>query len=121
MDTIEVIKLRKQKLRDKLAVRHGRYIHRDDDDRKTVRFIRDELGILVDFMAELYKSDGHKLIGMRGMPRVGKTESIVAASVCANKRWLFLSSTLLKQTVRSQLIDRKSTRLNSSHVAMSYD
>lgn len=38
------------------------------------------------------------------MPRVGKTESIVASSVCASKRWLFVSSTLLKQTIRSQLI-----------------
>lgn len=105
MDTIKITKLRKPKLRDKLAVRHGKYIHTDIDDRKTIRFVRDELGLLVDFMAELYKSDGHKLIGVRGMPRVGKTESIVAASVCANKRWLFVSSTLLKQTVRSQLID----------------
>ncbi|SHF53144.1 DUF3388 domain-containing protein [Ornithinibacillus halophilus] len=105
MDTIRVIKLRKPKLRDKLAVRHGRYIHRDVDDRKTIRFVRDELGLLVDFMAELYKQEGHKLIGVRGMPRVGKTESVVAASVCANKRWLFVSSTLLKQTVRNQLIE----------------
>lgn len=56
-------------------------------------------------MAELFKQEGHKLIGIRGMPRVGKTESIVAASVCANKRWLFVSSTLIKQTVRSQLIE----------------
>ncbi len=39
------------------------------------------------------------------MPRVGKTESIVAASVCANKRWLFVSSTMLKQTIRSRLIE----------------
>ena len=38
------------------------------------------------------------------MPRVGKTESIVAGSVCAHKRWLFISSTLIKQTVRSSLI-----------------
>lgn len=105
VDTIIITKLRKPKLRDKLAVRHGRYIHRDVDDRKTIRFVRDELGLLVDFMAELYKNDGHKLIGIRGMPRVGKTESVVAASVCANKRWLFVSSTLLKQTVRSQLIE----------------
>lgn len=104
MDTIKLIKLRKPKLRDKLAVRHGRYIHSDVDDRKTFRFVRNELGLLVDFMAELYKKEGHKLIGIRGMPRVGKTESIVAASVCANKRWLFVSSTLLKQTVRNQLI-----------------
>ena len=47
-------------------------------------------------MAELFKQEGHKLIGIRGMPRVGKTESVVAASVCANKRWLFVSSTLVK-------------------------
>ncbi|MBB6452855.1 hypothetical protein HNQ94_001301 [Salirhabdus euzebyi] len=104
MDTIRVTKLRLPKLRDRLAVRHGRYIHSDIDDKKTFRFVRGELGLLVDFMAELYKKEGHKLIGIRGMPRVGKTESIVAASVCANKRWLFVSSTLLKQTVRSQLI-----------------
>lgn len=104
MDTIRVTKLREPKLRDRLAVRHGRYIQRDADDKKTFRFVRDELGILVDFMAELFKTDGHKLIGIRGMPRVGKTESIVASSVCASKRWLFVSSTLLKQTIRSQLI-----------------
>lgn len=104
VETITITKLRKPKLRDKLAVRHGKYIHRDADDRKTIRFVRNELGILVDFMAELCKTEGHKLIGVRGMPRVGKTESIVAASVCANKRWLFVSSTLLKQTIRNQLI-----------------
>lgn len=104
MDTIQLTKLRKSKLRDRLAVRHGRYIHRDNADRKIIRFVRDELGLLVDFMAELYKSEGHKLIGVRGMPRVGKTESVVAASVSANKRWIFVSSTLLKQTVRNQLI-----------------
>ncbi|HEA6145708.1 TPA: DUF3388 domain-containing protein, partial [Staphylococcus aureus] len=61
-------------------------------------------GLLVDFLAELFKEEGHKLIGIRGMPRVGKTESIVAGSVCAHKRWLFISSTLIKQTVRSSLI-----------------
>ncbi|WP_080846382.1 DUF3388 domain-containing protein [Cytobacillus gottheilii] len=105
MDTIKVIKIREPKLRDRLAVRHGRYIQRDADDKKTFRFERKELGLLVDFMAELFKQDGHKLIGIRGMPRVGKTESIVASSVCANKRWLFVSSTLLKQTIRNQLID----------------
>lgn len=105
MDTIKIIKLREPKLRDRLAVRHGRYIQRDADDKKTFRFIRNELGVLVDFMAELFKEEGHKVIGIRGMPRVGKTESIVAASVCANKRWLFVSSTLLKQTIRNQLIE----------------
>ncbi|OEH94141.1 DUF3388 domain-containing protein [Bacillus solimangrovi] len=105
IDNITIKKLREPSLRDRLAVRHGRYIHREKDDKKIFRFERDELGVLVDFMAELYKKEGHKLIGIRGMPRVGKTESIVAASVCANKRWLFVSSTLLKQTIRSQLIE----------------
>src|SRR5699024_12830973 len=80
-----------------------KYIHRDREDRKTVRFVRREFGLVVDFMAELFKTEGHKVIGVRGMPRVGKTESIVAGSVSANKKWLFVSSTLLKQTVRNQL------------------
>ncbi|TDQ39709.1 YmfK family protein [Aureibacillus halotolerans] len=105
MENITITKLRSPKLRDRLAVRHGRYIQRDADDKKTFRFERDELGLLVDFMAELFKQDGHRLIGVRGMPRVGKTESVVASSVCANKRWLFISSTMLKQTIRDQLID----------------
>ena len=104
MDTIEIRKIREPKLRDVLAVRHGRYIHRNADDRKTFRFLRSELGVLVDFMAEVFKQEGHKLIGIRGMPRVGKTESVVAASVCANKKWIFLSSTMIKQTVRNSLM-----------------
>ncbi|AMQ07169.1 MULTISPECIES: DUF3388 domain-containing protein [Sporosarcina] len=103
METIHVIKIREPKLRDILAVRHGRYIQRDADERKTFRFLRNDLGILVDFMAEIFKQEGHKLIGVRGMPRVGKTESVVAASVCANKKWIFLSSTMIKQTLRKNL------------------
>lgn len=102
--TIQVINIKKPNLRDRLAVRHGTFISRDQDNRKIVRFTRSELGLLVDFMAELYKEDKHKLIGVRGMPRVGKTESIVAASVSANKRWVFVSSTLLKQTIRKSLL-----------------
>lgn len=105
VDTIKINKLRKPSILDRLAVRHGKYIHRDRENRKTVRFVREEFGLVVDFMAELFKTEGHKVIGVRGMPRVGKTESIVAGSVSANKKWLFVSSTLLKQTVRNQLID----------------
>ncbi|WP_042472060.1 DUF3388 domain-containing protein [Bacillus ndiopicus] len=104
MENINVTRFRLPKLHDRLAMRHGQYILRDADERNTFRFVRDELGILVDFMAELFKQDGHKLIGIRGMPRVGKTESIVAASVCANKKWIFISSTMIKQTIRSSLM-----------------
>lgn len=103
IETISVTKFREPKLRDILAVRHGRYIQRDVDDRKTFRFIRDELGLLVDFMSEIFKQEGHKMVGIRGMPRVGKTESIVAASVSSNKKWIFISSTMIKQTVRTKL------------------
>ncbi|MBU8907361.1 DUF3388 domain-containing protein [Desertibacillus haloalkaliphilus] len=113
IENITVTKLREPKLRDRLAIRHGRYIERDADDRKTFRFVRDELGLLVDFMAELFKKDRHYLVGIRGMPRVGKTESVVAASVCANKRWSFISSTLLRQTVRSQLAEDE---LDGDHI-----
>ncbi|WP_040948747.1 YmfK family protein [Gorillibacterium massiliense] len=103
VDNITVNALREPKLVDILAVRHGRYIERDSDDEKTFRFTRDELGLLVDFLGELFKRDGNHVIGLRGMPRVGKTESIIAGSVCASKHWTFVSSTLLRQTVRSQL------------------
>ncbi|MBQ4899005.1 DUF3388 domain-containing protein [Paenibacillus sp. Marseille-P2973] len=103
VDSITVTALRSPRLVDLLAVRHGRYIVRDSDDHKTFRFTRDELGLLVDFLGEVLKRDGHQVIGLRGMPRVGKTESIIAGSVCAMKRWAFVSSTLLRQTVRSQL------------------
>lgn len=113
IDNITVIKLREPHLRDRMAIRHGRYIERDADDKKTFRFVRNELGLLVDFMAELMKKNEHSLIGIRGMPRVGKTESVVAASVCANKRWSFISSTLLRQTVRSQLAEDE---LGENHI-----
>lgn len=103
VDNITINKFREPTLVDILAVRHGRYIERDSDDRKTFRFTRDELGLLVDFLGEVFKREGHQVIGLRGMPRVGKTESLIAGSVCANKRWAFVSSTLLRQTVRSQL------------------
>ena len=112
VDNITVTKLRQPKLTDHLAVRHGRYISRDSDDRKTFRFTREELGLLVDFMGEICKKNGHQVIGIRGMPRVGKTESIIAGSVCALKRWTFLSSTMLRQTVRTHLNDDERSENN---------
>ncbi|GAB3070101.1 DUF3388 domain-containing protein [Salinicoccus sesuvii] len=104
IDDIHILKIRKPQVRDRLAVRHGRFIKRDEEDKKVFRFTREEIGILVDFLAEIFKEKGHKLIGVRGMPRVGKTESIVAGSVTAKKKWLFLSSTLIKQTERTSLL-----------------
>ncbi len=113
IDNITITAFRPVTILDRLAVRHGRYIDRDLSDKKTFRFIRDELGLLVDFLCEIFKREGHQIIGIKGMPRVGKTESVVAGSVSANKRWAFISSTLLRQTIRSQLADDE---LNSNNV-----
>ncbi|MCQ2009008.1 MAG: DUF3388 domain-containing protein [Sporolactobacillus sp.] len=110
METIHLTKIRQPTLGDRIAVRHGRYIERDTGDRRTFRFSRDEIGLLVDFMAELFKMPTHPLLGIRGLPRVGKSESIVAASVSANKRWQFISSTLLKQTIRTRLSEEERSR-----------
>lgn len=103
IEDVELAALRKPSLRDRIALRHGRFIERSDAETRTYRFVRDELGVLVDFMGELLKRPGRQVIGVRGQPRVGKTESIVAASVYANKRWSFVSSTLLKQTMLRDL------------------
>lgn len=104
IEDIRILKIRKPQVRDRLAVRHGRFIKRAEEDKKVFRFTREEIGILVDFLAEIFQEPGHRLIGIRGMPRVGKTESIVAGSVTAKKKWLFLSSTLIKQTERTSLL-----------------
>ncbi|SFU76055.1 Protein of unknown function [Alicyclobacillus macrosporangiidus] len=103
MDDVDLAVLRTPTLRDRMALRHGRIIERSDTEARTYRFVRDELGILVDFLGELLKRPGRQVIGVRGQPRVGKTESIVAASVYANKRWTFISSTLLRQTMLREL------------------
>ncbi|MBE3596077.1 MAG: DUF3388 domain-containing protein [Hydrogenibacillus sp.] len=103
MPNITVTALRRPTLLDRLAIRHGRSIEQDARDRRTFRFLRSDLGILVDFLGEILKIDGHQLIGVRGAPRVGKTEAAVAACVYANKRWTVISSTLIRQTMRTDL------------------
>ncbi|UOF89415.1 DUF3388 domain-containing protein [Fodinisporobacter ferrooxydans] len=105
VENVTVTAFRQPTLMDRIALRHGVFIERESEPTKTYKFTRDHLGILVDFLGELMKRPGHQVIGVRGMPRVGKTESIVAACVYANKRWTFLSSTLLKQTLRTQLTE----------------
>lgn len=99
LEDVDVVALRTPSMRDRIALRHGRFIERSDTEMRTYRFVRGELGVLVDFLGELLKRPGRQVIGVRGQPRVGKTESIVAASVYASKRWTFVSSTLLKQTL----------------------
>lgn len=38
------------------------------------------------------------------MPQVGKTEAAIAACVYANKKWTLISSTILRQTLRTKLM-----------------
>lgn len=103
LDDVALSALRTPSLRDRMALKHGRFIERSDCEMRTYRFVRDELGVLVDFLGEMLKRPGRCVIGVRGQPRVGKTESVVAASVYANKRWTFVSSTLLRQTILHEL------------------
>ncbi len=56
VDNITVTALRPPTLMDRMAVRHGRYLDRCLEDNRTYRFTREELGLLVDFMAELFRS-----------------------------------------------------------------
>lgn len=107
VDNITVNTLRRPRFVDLLAIKHGRCVACDAGHRGTFRFTREELGLFVDFLGEIFKREGHQVIGIRGMPRVGKTESVIAGSVCANKRWTFVSSTLLKQTIRSRLSEEE--------------
>lgn len=62
VNDIEITKLRLPELRDRLAVRHGRYIEQDADDKKTFRFEREDLGLLVDFWLNCLKKRGISLL-----------------------------------------------------------
>src|SRR5699024_9709782 len=99
----DLVKIRKPTITDRLTLRHGRFIKRAEENKNIFSFTRDEISIIVDFLAILFDIDDTFLIGVRGMPRVGKTESVVAGSVSAGDKWLFLSSTMLKQTERTSL------------------
>ena len=55
INEIDITKLRIPELRDRLAVRHGRYIEQDADDKKTFKFEREDLGLLVDFWLNFLK------------------------------------------------------------------
>lgn len=55
INEIDITKLRIPELRDRLAVRHGRYIEQDADDKKTFKFEREDLGLLVDFWLNFSK------------------------------------------------------------------
>jgi len=101
---IKVTAFRPPTLSDRIALRHGKRLDMAETNPPTYRFVREELGVLVDFLGDTIIEGGNCVIGIRGMPRVGKTEAAIAACVYANKRWILLSSTIIRQTIRTDLL-----------------
>jgi len=101
---IKVTAFRPPTLSDRIALRHGKRLDMAEMNPPTYRFVREDLGVLVDFLGDTLLEGGNLIIGIRGMPRVGKTEAAIAACVYANKRWILLSSTIIRQTIRTDLL-----------------
>ena len=59
VENITITALRPPTSMDTLAIRHGRYIERDGKEKTIFRFTRGEIGLLVDFMGEVFKKEGH--------------------------------------------------------------
>lgn len=104
VEAIKVTAFRPPTLSDRIALRHGKRLDMAEMNPPTYRFVREELGVLVDFLGDTLLESGNLIIGIRGMPRVGKTEAAIAACVYANKRWILLSSTIIRQTIRTDLL-----------------
>ncbi len=101
---IELTAFRRPNFIDRINLKHGKIIQHSPEDPNTLSFVREELGMLVDFLGEVL-SRQKPVIGLRGMPRVGKSEAAIAACVHANKKWVVVSSTLMRQIVRTQLLE----------------
>lgn len=104
VEAIRMTAFRFPTLLDRIAIRHGRRLDMVELNPPTYRFVREELGVLVDFLGDTLIEGGNQIIGIRGMPRVGKTELAIAACVYANKKWTLLSSTIIRQTLRTALL-----------------
>ena len=91
---------------DLLALKHGKRIHniaQDPTGPPIYRFTRADLDYLIDFLGCHLGKLSSLMVGLRGSPRIGKSETIIAAAVHANKPWVLISSTLFKQVARTFL------------------
>ena len=102
MDELKICCLRQPNLFDFLALKHGKRIQAVNNN-KHFHFKRTDLHLLIDFLSEYIKANPTSLIGFDGEPGIGKTETIIAASVHARKHWQLLSSTLLRKIARSRI------------------
>lgn len=103
-EAIKLSALRAPHLLDYIALRHGKRLVLAGTNPPTFQFIREDFGVLVDFLGDTLLEGGNRIIGLRGMPRVGKTEAAIAACVYANKKWILLSSTIIRQSLRTELL-----------------
>lgn len=102
VDSIKVTAFKKPSPLEKIGLKQGRIIDGGVKSLGTYGFVREDLGTLVVFLGELLAGP-KAIIGLRGMPRVGKTEAAIAACVYANKKWVVISSTLMRQFMRTSL------------------
>ncbi len=88
---------------DILTLKHGKRIRKLSSFPPVYRFDREELDYLIDFLGGRLTKGSDLLIGLRGSPRIGKSETAIAASVHANKPWVLISSTLLRKIMRTSI------------------
>lgn len=103
IEDLSLLHLRSPNLLDELALKHGERIYQEKEIPPCYSFQRKQLNILVDFMGSLLTEKGGMIIGLRGRPRIGKTEAAIASCVHANRSWVLISSTLLHKTTRTAL------------------
>ncbi len=99
---LEQVVLRKPCLEDFLALKHGKKLSLRYDGNKYC-FSRTELELLLDFLSHYISSNSYAKIGLKGAPKIGKTETAIAAAVHANKQWRLLSTTLLRKIAVEKL------------------
>lgn len=104
VEELVITSLRKPRFVDLLALKHGRKIL-EGNEKDYYKFKRDNLHLLIDFVSEYIRRHDDALIGFKGSPRVGKTETAIATAVHANKHWKLLSSTLLRKVARTRIAD----------------
>src|SRR5665648_727067 len=78
---IKVTAFRPPTLSDRIALRHGKRLDMAEINPPTYRFVREDLGVLVDFLGDTLLEGGNLVIGIRGMPRVGK-QKLLLQRVC---------------------------------------
>lgn len=106
IEHIKLTALRPATLLDEISLRHGSSISVSVEKCSIYRFSRDEIGLLVDFMGEMMKK-GPLIIGLRGMPRVGKSEAAIASCVNSNKHWILISATIFQTVIRTNLTEEE--------------